>query len=97
MFELLAPATEGQLESVGQDRQTYDLNLRPELTVRAIGELQQAAVEPDVWNLEGMEEIEAIQSVVTQARTGGRDNVGVIVLGRGEDENWVQDWLTIGA
>ncbi len=97
MFELLVPATEGQLESVDQDRQAYDLNLRPELTARAIGELQQVAVEPDVWKLEGMEDIEAIQSVVAQARAGGRDKVGVIVLGRGEDEKRVRDWLTIGA
>ena len=48
MFELLVPATEGQLESVGRDLKAYDLNLRPELTEGAISELQQAAVGPDV-------------------------------------------------
>ncbi len=97
MFELLVPATEGQLESVGRDLHAYDLNLRPELTVGAIAELQQAAVEPDVWKLEGMDDLEAARSVVAQARAGGRNSVGLIVLGRGEDERRVQDWLTIGA
>ncbi len=97
VFELLVPATEGQLESVGRDLHAYDLNLRPELTVGAIAELQQAAVEPDVWKLEGMDDPEAASSVVAQARAGGRDGVGVIVLGRGEDEKRVHDWLTIGA
>ncbi len=97
MFELLVPATEGQLESVEQDRQAYDLNLRPELTGRAIAELQQVAVEPDVWKLEGMDDPRAMQDVVAQARAGGRANVGVIVLGRGENEKRVRDWLKIGA
>ena len=47
MFELLVPATEVQLESVGQDRQAYDLQVRPKLTVRAIDELQGAGIEPE--------------------------------------------------
>jgi len=97
MFELLVPATEHQLESVGQDLHAYDLRLRPELTVRAIRELQEAGVEPDVWKLEGMEDPQAVRRVVAQGRAGGRDNIGIIVLGRGEDEKRVQEWLTTGA
>ncbi len=97
MFELLVPPTEAQLESVVQDRHAYDLNLRPQLTGRTLKELQDAGVEPDVWKLEGMDDRDAASSVVTQARAGGRDQVGIIVLGRGEDDQRVQDWLTIGA
>ncbi len=97
MFELLVSPTEGQLESVGTDPSAYDLNVRPQLTVRAIQELQDAGVEPDVWKLEGMDDRDAAGSVVTQARAGGRDQVGIIVLGRGEDAQHVQDWLAIGA
>ena len=97
MFELLVPPTDGQLESVGQDPHAYDLNSRPELTVRTIEELQEAGIEPDVWKLEGMDDRDAARSVVTQTRVGGRDKVGIIVLGRGEDDQRVQDWLAIGA
>ena len=97
MFELLVPATPSQLESVGQDAGTYDLRLRPGLTTRAMEELQAAGVEPDVWKLEGTDDAGAARSVVAQAQTGGRNRVGVIVLGRGEDEKRVQDWLAIGA
>ena len=97
MFELLVPATEGQLESVGQDRHAYDLRVRPQLTVRTIDELQGAGIEPDVWKLEGLDDAGAARSVVAQAQMGGRNRVGVIVLGRGEDENRVHDWLAIGA
>ena len=97
MFELLVPATDGQLESVGQDSHAYDTDLRPQLTVRAINELQEAGVEPDVWKLEGMDDPAAALRVVEQARSGGRAEVGIIVLGRGEDQERVKDWLTIGA
>lgn len=97
MFELLAPPTEAQLESVGQDRQAYDVQIRPKLIVRAIEELQAAGIEPDVWKLEGVEDPEAARKVVAQTRAGGRDRVGVIVLGRGEDEKRVRHWLSIGA
>ena len=97
MFELLVPATEEQLDSVGKDPGAYDLKVRPQLTVRVLKELQDAKVEPDVWKLEGMDDRGAAGNVVTQARAGGRDKVGIIVLGRGEDDRRVQDWLAIGA
>jgi 5-dehydro-2-deoxygluconokinase len=97
MFELLVPATESQLESVGQDRNAYDRDVRPDLVVRALRELQEAGIEPDVWKLEGLDDRQAAGDVVAQARAGGRDNVGVIVLGRGEDEKRVRNWLTVGA
>jgi myo-inositol catabolism protein IolC len=97
MFELLVPATKEQLASVGQDRHAYDLKARPGLMVRAMKELQEAGIEPDVWKLEGMDEPEAAQKVVAQARFGRRDQVGIIILGRGEDEKRVDHWLTIGA
>ena len=83
MFELLVPATTLQLDSVGQDRQAYDQSLRPELTVRAMAELQAAGIEPDVWKLEGTEDSLAARDLVAQARVNGRDRVGTIILGQG--------------
>ena len=97
MFELLVPATEAQLQSVGQDKGAYDLRLRPGLTARAMEQLQAAGIEPDVWKLEGMEEPQAVRDTVAQARAGGRGDVGIIILGRGENEQRVREWLTAGA
>ncbi|MFQ5998316.1 MAG: 2-deoxy-5-keto-D-gluconate 6-phosphate aldolase domain-containing protein [Candidatus Bathyarchaeia archaeon] len=97
MFELLVPATENQEEEVDHDRQTYDLQLRPELTTRAMAELQNGEVEPDVWKLEGTENFEAARSFVIQAHAGGRNDVGIIILGRGENEERVRKWLSVGA
>lgn len=97
MFELLVPAEKAQLEKVNGDKKAYDRELRPELMVRAIQELQDAGVEPDVWKIEGLDSGEDCKRIVATARRGGRDGVGCIVLGRGEDEQKVQEWLTTAA
>ena len=97
MFELLVPATKAQLDAVQADQATYDLRVRPELMLRAIGALQDAGVEPDVWKVEGLDRREDCERIVDQARRGGRSHVGCIVLGRGADEKKVVHWLTIAA
>jgi 5-dehydro-2-deoxygluconokinase len=97
MFELLVPPTPGQLQRLGNDKKAYDLQQRPALMVRAIQELQDAGVEADVWKIEGIERREDCEKVVAAARRAGRDRVGCIVLGRGEDEPKVRQWLTTAA
>ena len=54
--------------------------------VQAIEELQDAGVEPDVWKVEGLDRREDCEELVATARRGGRDKVGCIILGRGEDD-----------
>jgi 5-dehydro-2-deoxygluconokinase len=98
MFELLVPAEQAQLQDVGGDRQRYDLELRPALMCRAIDELQRAGIEPDVWKIEGLDRRDDCERIVEAARADGRTAVGCIVLGRGEDDAKVHDWLaTAGA
>jgi len=97
MFELLVPAEKGQLKRVNGDEKTYDLEIRPRLMVQTIEELQDANVEPDVWKIEGLDRREDCERIVAAARYGGRDKVGCIVLGRGEDDKKVREWLTTAA
>jgi len=97
MFELLVPAEKAQLEKVKGDKKTYDLKIRPRLMVQTIEELQDAHVEPDVWKIEGLDRREDCERIVAAARYGGRDKVGCIVLGRGEDDKKVREWLTVAA
>jgi 5-dehydro-2-deoxygluconokinase len=97
MFELLVPAERQQLEKVNGDKKRYDLELRPGLMIRAIEELQEAGVEPDVWKIEGLDRREDCEAIVKTARKGGRDKVGLIILGRGEDDAKVREWLTTAA
>jgi myo-inositol catabolism protein IolC len=56
LFELLVPATDEQLASVGGDSDRYDAELRPELMRRAIADAQNFGVEVDVWKIEGVDE-----------------------------------------
>jgi 5-dehydro-2-deoxygluconokinase len=65
--------------------------------VRAIQELQDSGVEADVWKIEGLDRREDCEKVVVAARRGGRDRVGCIVLGRGEDDRKVREWLGVAA
>jgi 5-dehydro-2-deoxygluconokinase len=97
MFELLVPAEKSQLERAGGDKQTYDLEIRPRLMVEAIEELQDAGVEADVWKIEGLDRREDCEKIVAAARRGGRTAVGCIVLGRGEDDAKVRQWLGTAA
>jgi 5-dehydro-2-deoxygluconokinase len=97
MFELLVPPNPAQLQRLGNDKKAFDLQLRPTLMVQAIHELQDSGVEADVWKIEGIERKEDCQKVVAAARRAGRHKVGCIILGRGEDDQKVRQWLTTAA
>jgi myo-inositol catabolism protein IolC len=97
LFELLVPAEPDQLERVGGDTDRYDRELRPDLMIAAIGELQGAGVEPDVWKIEGLDSSEDCVRVAEAARVNGRDEVSCVVLGRGGNEEKVAEWIRTGA
>lgn len=97
LFELLVPPQKGQLDQLKGDRKAYDREVRPRLVVEAIHELQGVGVEPDLWKIEGLDRTEDCRAVVATARAGGRDHVGCIVLGRGEDDARVREWLGVAA
>src|SRR5271154_3933561 len=97
MFELLVPAEKSQLAQLKGDKRAYDLELRPRLMAQTIEELQDAQVEPDVWKIEGLDRREDCEKIVASARRGGRAGVGCIILGRGENDAHVREWLTLAA
>src|SRR5919201_1634398 len=97
LFELLVPAEESQLQQVGGDADRYDKELRPALMRRTIAELHGAGVEPDVWKIEGIDRREDCEMISQEVRSGGRDGVACVVLGRGADEAAVEHWLKTGA
>jgi myo-inositol catabolism protein IolC len=94
LFELLVPAEEAQLESVGGDTDRYDAELRPELMRRAIEECQNRGIEVDIWKIEGVDTREDAEMLAEQARKGeGRENVKSVLLGRGASDDKVDHWL----
>ena len=97
LFELLVPATEAQLEKVAGDKNRYDTEARPELMRRAMEEIQDAGVEPDIWKIEGVETNNDCAMLAEQARRDGRDGVTCVLLGRGADDEKVDQWLYAAA
>ncbi len=93
LFELLVPAEPQQLDLVDGDVDRYDSELRPELMRRTIAAIQDAGIEVDIWKIEGVDERADCEMLVAQARSGGRDGVACVVLGRGADDAKVDHWL----
>jgi 5-dehydro-2-deoxygluconokinase len=98
LFELLVPATEGQLASVDGDTDRYDAELRPGLMREAIKAIQDGGVEVDIWKIEGVDEREDANMLAELTRTGeGREGVVCVLLGRGASTEKVEHWLRMAA
>ena len=94
LFEMLIPPT--ALQS-GIDKEKYETKLRPDLTVKAIAELQSFGIEVDIWKIEGMFAKSDYVNAVKQIRSGGRSGVGLIILGKADNKDHVEHWLRTGA
>lgn len=97
LIEVLIEPKESQLAKVNNDKERYDHELRPNLAVSTIEELQKANIEPDVWKLEGMTSAKDYKAVVSQIQNNGRNNVGLVILGRAAAQTQVEKWLSVGA
>lgn len=89
MLELLVPATAEQLSAPGA--RDYDEEIRPRLTVQAIEQLAADGLRPDWWKLEGCRTPSAAATVAAAAGTAA--TLGCLVLGRGQDQNRVLEWV----
>lgn len=97
LLEVLVLPTKDQLDEVSGSREEYDMKIRPLLTAGIIKDLQVSGVEPDVWKLEGFDSEESYKEIVEAARANGRENVGLVILGRGANEEKVDEWLKTGS
>ena len=70
LFELLVPAEDAQLETVGGDTDRYDAELRPELMRRVIEHYQNEGVEVDIWKIEGVDTREDARDAVRPGAQG---------------------------
>jgi myo-inositol catabolism protein IolC len=97
LFELLVPGSDRQLEMVGGDVEVYDRHIRPVLMLQVIDELRRAGVDPDIWKIEGIDSGEYCRLISDLVRSGGRERVTCVVLGRGADDARVDHWLQTAA
>lgn len=61
-----------------------------------INNLRENGIEPDIWKLEGMEKSEDYQKIAEKIQEGQRENVGLVILGRGESKEKVEHWIRMG-
>jgi len=98
MIEPLIPATSAQLKKFKGDTRAYDKKMRPELARQMVAELYADGIVPDVWKIEAMEnkkEWKRLGEVIRDCRE--HRNIGIIVLGRGEDAEQVNKWIKTAA
>lgn len=97
MVELLVPPTAAQQDRVEAFEKTYDLFLRPALTVQTIRMLQDAGIEPDVWAIQGFTRRSDCEHVILTVRRNGRSEVGCIVRANDAGAEQVVRWLETAA
>jgi len=95
LLEVLVTPTESQLKNVSGNTQRYETEIRPNLTAKTIEELQNVSVEPDIWKIEGMENEDSYKIVALQAQKE-RGNVGIVILGRAQNQDKVEQWIKAG-
>ncbi|MCK9393579.1 DUF2090 domain-containing protein [bacterium] len=85
ILELLVPPTKHDLK-ICQDKATYDKKLRAQKTAESIKEIK-AAISPTIWKLEGLDG-KQWEIVINETK-----KANIIILGRGEDDKKVKQWL----
>jgi len=95
LLEVLIIPTETQLKEIGSQL-SFDRKMRPDLAVKVIKDFQDFGVEPDVWKLEGFEQEEDYKEIIKTIKRGTRDNVNLVILGRGGSAQDVEKWLEVG-
>lgn len=96
LLEVLILPTGPELKEVGSQL-SFDRKIRPVLAADIIKEFQEFGIEPDVWKLEGFEKEDDYKEIIQAIKKEGRENVNLIVLGRGAREEEVEKWLEAGA
>ena len=97
LLEFLIPASEEQLESVDGDQARYDSEIRPKLAVQVVEEMRERGADPDIWKIEGLDTTEDSENVSKVIKDGGREDVIAVVLGRGANDEKVNEWLRAGS
>ena len=97
LLEFLVPATEEQLASVENDQARYDSEIRPKLAVKVVEEMRERGADPDIWKIECLDTPEDCEKVAHAIRTGDREDVIAVVLGRGASDEKVNEWLRAGS
>jgi len=98
MLEPLVPPTKTQLKNCKGKQRKFDKIMKANLMVKMIQEMHQAGIDPDLWKIEALESKKDWQKVAGTIRNDrSRRAVAIIMLGRGEDDELVKQWIKTAA
>lgn len=97
LIEPLIEPNEADLVASGGDKKRFDRELRPQRFAEAVKEMHSAGITPDVWKIEGTETREAMEVCSNAVFSGARAGVQIVILGRGETQDRVDEWLKASA
>jgi myo-inositol catabolism protein IolC len=92
MLEVLTPPTPDQLMRAG-NLETFERTLKPAVVARAIADLRDRGVEPNIWKLEPLPGRDDYQAIADLCRSDGRDDVTCLLLGGGADFEQAAAWV----
>ena len=96
VIELLVPPTAANLKKAKNKREIYNSKIRPNLVLKTIQEFRQAAIEPDIWEIEAFEMTEVWHEVIDSIRDDeSREQVGIIMLSCDESFAKIKQWMSI--
>jgi myo-inositol catabolism protein IolC len=85
LCEVHVPATSEDLAEVGGDPSRYVSEVQPDLAVKAVREIRDLGIEPDLWAVEGVAERAHAAELSDLVRDAGRDDVVLLALAREVD------------
>ncbi len=75
---------------------TPKINDKAKNTALVISEIQQYGIDPDIWKIEAYDKKSDWEIIIRQIKNlKNRNNVAIIMLGRGEDMKQVRSWIKI--
>lgn len=95
LLEMLIPPTDNQITSVNNDVARFNSELRPLLAIKAISELQNADIKPNIWKIEGFNTPADYRNIIMEI-TKNNPTAKMIILGRGENPEQIEKWLMAG-
>jgi 5-dehydro-2-deoxygluconokinase len=77
--------------------EAFETHLRPELIRTTIREFYAEGIEPQIWKIEGIDDPIELSEVALAVQGGNRLDRGLVILGRDENKERVENWLRVGA
>jgi len=94
LLEVLIIKTEADSDVSAE---VFEMHLRPELIRTAIREFYAEGIEPQIWKVEGIDDPIELSEVALAVQSGNRLDRGLVILGRDENKEKVENWLRVGA